>query len=583
MQRQMNFESLANELLLDIFEYLPSVHLLQAFYNLNLRFNNLLFIHFRSFRLDFRSVSQSDLNLICREYLPAITDHIISLSLSNNDDTPQQIDLFLEHGLTMRQFDHLQSLSLYDLCSNELMNKMMLEWKYLPNLTHLTLAGCYLQFNQIHAQQLIDGIWSLPKLIYCYLNIQFGELNIFVPTVISSSLKYLFIWGIEHRQNEIKALLKQTPSLQHFSIPFNDDDDDNNDGGQSVSSITKLTLCLSQVQENRLAKFFENMSSLYHLTVDLCSLDTNDLTGILNGYQWENLIHHYLPNLQSFRFRMEFRLIEPNNRDDQTNNFINSFENSFWIEEHQWFIRCHWNSIMTSSSIYLYSLPYTFKDFSLDCFTQLKSTCPDDKDYLYYNHVNDLRYKTLPNQTFVLSPIRFGNINHLSIELPLHENFWSMIPTLDQITSLDVTIDHHDNAQSELQSLIDRIPHLSSLRFIFFRLFTLVSELRSISIRRLDLRGYTEYFNDKQCTILSRSLLGIQCEILFINIKNRNILIDLINNMIHLRTLIIRCEDDKFDEIKQDEFIIWLKDHLPAMYVISRDLVFRYDIRIWIR
>jgi hypothetical protein len=158
-----------------------------------------------------------------------------------------------------------------------------------------------------------------------------------------------------------------------------------------------------------------------------------------------------------------------------------------------------------------------------------------------------------------------------------------MIPTLDQITSLDVTIDHHDNAKSELQSLIDRIPHLSSLRFIFFRLFTLVSELRSLSIRRLDLRGYTEYFNDKQCTILSRSLLGIQCEILFINIKNRNILIDLINNMIHLRTLIIRCEDDKFDEIKQDEFIIWLKDHLPAMYVISRDLVFRYDIRIWIR
>ncbi len=555
MARYMKFEFLANELLLDIFEYLPSVHLLRSFYNLNLRFNNLLFVHFRSFSLDFRSVSQYDFNLICREYLPSITDHIISLCLSNNDDTPQQIELFLEHNLNIRQFYSLKSLSLYELCSNEIMNKIMFEWKYLPNLTHLTLAGCYLRFNQINTQQLIDNIWSLPKLIYCYLNINFGEFNVLIPRVMSSSLKYLFIWGIEHNQHEINALFKQTPYLQNFSILFNYNDEIE----QSISSIIKLKLCLSRIEENILIKFFENTPNLNHLIIDICS-STNE---ILNGYQWENIIRNYLPNLKLFQFRMEFQY-------KNINNLLNSFKTSFWIEEHNWFIRCHWNSNL----IYLYSLPYIFKEFYFDSSMQFKSTCPNDDNYLYYNHVKELKY----NMSSVLSPIQFLNINHLSIDFPINMNFWSIIPKLDQITSLNVSINNSNVDQSQFQYLINKIPHLDSLSFNSCTSI-LIFELINVSIRRLDLQRYNQYFNDEQC----RSLIGIQCEILFIKIKNRHISIDLIRNMMNLRMLNIECEDDNFEETKQDELIIWLKEHLPLTCIVTRDFIFHSDIRIWIR
>jgi hypothetical protein len=254
-------EYFANELLLDLFEYLSTVDLLRAFYNLNIRFNTLLFRHFQSFSLDFRSVSQYDFNLICRQYLPSIVDHVKSFRLSNDDDTPQQIDIFLQNSLTIRRFNRLQSLSLCDICSNEIMNKMMLEWKYLPHLTHLTLAGCYLQFDQINGQDLINSIWSLPKLIYCYLNIHFGEIDIFLPTVMSLSLKYLFIWGIEHHPNDINSLLKQTPCLEQFSILVNINPDD--DGVVVVRhpalSITKLKLYLSRIHEDKMIMFLQNM------------------------------------------------------------------------------------------------------------------------------------------------------------------------------------------------------------------------------------------------------------------------------------------------------------------------------------
>jgi len=57
----------------------------------------------------------------------------------------------------------------------------------------------------------------------------------------------------------------------------------------------------------------------------------------------------------------------------------------------------------------------------------------------------------------------------------------------------------------------------------------------------------------------------------------------LIRNMINLRTLNIQCEDDNFEETKEDELIIWLKDHLPLTCIVTRDFIFHSDIRIWIR
>ena len=563
----MTFESLANELLLGVFEYSSSIDLIRAFSNLNSRFNALLLIHFQTFPLDFRSISRNDLHLICQDYLPHRTDHIQSLILSNNDDTPNAIELFFENIQTLRSFQSLRSLTICDLCSDELMMRITDEWEYLPNLTHLKLAGCYLQFDSIRSQRLIDRIWSLPKLIYCYLNIHCDESCLLNPTVMSSSLKYLFIWGNNHDQREIDAVLRQTPALEHFSILLNDCDT-NDDIQPPISMMRKLKLHLSLSDENVLNGFLQRTPNLSQLTVEILYYGTVHL----NGYQWENIIRSCLPNLQTFRFRMTSDLSNTTYTDQEMNEHFQSFQTSFWLEEKKWFIgyHCSWNKFHS------YTLPYAFKDFHFDFHTQFQTTCKDHHLDRYYRHIEELHY-TNPTEELPLSlPLCFANIRHVIFEPLIDNHIQLIVPNLNRITSLVVHI-HVDWILPSLRSLIDQVPRLDSLRLICGGSWISMVELKDKSIRRVDLREYKHYFNRKDIS----TLFGIQCEILCIKIETRDLLFDLITNVKNLRTLNIQSKDDSFCVGEEDDFILWLKSHMPTTYSISRDSLFHSDVHIW--
>ncbi|CAF3924113.1 unnamed protein product [Rotaria sp. Silwood1] len=108
----MNFELLPNEIILDLFEYLSLIDLFRGFFALNFRFNKLLYQQFQKYHLDFRLISKTNFNNICQYYLSSITGQIISLHLSNDDDTPQEIELFPYHDdYQLCQLIHLQSIS----------------------------------------------------------------------------------------------------------------------------------------------------------------------------------------------------------------------------------------------------------------------------------------------------------------------------------------------------------------------------------------------------------------------------------------------------------------------------------------
>src|SRR5215467_8156849 len=108
----MKLESLPNETLLELFEFLKGVHLLCAFQGLNSRFDDLLVSHFQSNFLDFRWISKTDFDIVCQQQLPSFADRIGSLCLSNHDKTSQQTERFLSHNLTLGKFTHLLSLTL---------------------------------------------------------------------------------------------------------------------------------------------------------------------------------------------------------------------------------------------------------------------------------------------------------------------------------------------------------------------------------------------------------------------------------------------------------------------------------------
>ncbi|UJR18650.1 hypothetical protein I4U23_005558 [Adineta vaga] len=66
----MNFESLANELLLYVFEYLRTNHLLYQYFSIS--------------GINFHSLNSNDSSLICREYFPSFIDKLSPFNLSKD-------------------------------------------------------------------------------------------------------------------------------------------------------------------------------------------------------------------------------------------------------------------------------------------------------------------------------------------------------------------------------------------------------------------------------------------------------------------------------------------------------------------
>ncbi|CAF1262963.1 unnamed protein product, partial [Rotaria sp. Silwood1] len=148
----MNFEFLPNEIILDLFEYLSLIHLYQSFFALNSRFNKLLCQQFEKFHLDFRLISKTNFHQVCQNNILSVIDRIISLHLSNDDNTPQEIEYFLSHGYQLRQFIRLKSISLSCLRSQQTLDQIMVECSYLPCLIHLTLTDSHVSMSGNDAQ-----------------------------------------------------------------------------------------------------------------------------------------------------------------------------------------------------------------------------------------------------------------------------------------------------------------------------------------------------------------------------------------------------------------------------------------------
>jgi hypothetical protein len=78
-------------------------------------FNALPFAHLSIFALVFRSILKNDFDMSCEQYILSMIDRIISVHLSDDDETPGQIDIFFLYSFTLRQFTQLRSLLLYHL------------------------------------------------------------------------------------------------------------------------------------------------------------------------------------------------------------------------------------------------------------------------------------------------------------------------------------------------------------------------------------------------------------------------------------------------------------------------------------
>jgi hypothetical protein len=151
------FQSIPNEIFIEIFSYITSVDAAIAFSNLNSRFQSLFVEFCRAF--NFSSISKKNFDII---FQYQNTNRWHSLKLSDDEYTPGQVKYFFENHSLTDKFSQLQSLSIikikgdkpYSLLSQlpSLSNLVSLEVKplcgnnipefELPNLKKLIFSSC---------------------------------------------------------------------------------------------------------------------------------------------------------------------------------------------------------------------------------------------------------------------------------------------------------------------------------------------------------------------------------------------------------------------------------------------------------
>jgi hypothetical protein len=307
------------------------------------------------------------------------------------------------------------------------------------------------------------------------------------PTVTSSTLEYLSLDGGAVRLSQMVLFFKYTPRLQNLSVRIQDSYY-NQVLFQPVPSMTTLEIHWLDNPTDELIKLLIGCPNLYQLKI-------KTHWAHVDGHQWEQVIVNHLPKLKKFHLNMTFLLRT------QIENLLNSFRTAFWLLEHQWFVQSDWNLANPSNMVNLYTWPYAFRNFSYYNSIGSKSTSLDDSSTCSYSHVHSLSYNSSFSQYAPLSPVRFSNLRHLKLFLPWDDYFRSVVPKLDRLTSLHLSR-YDDHAHSQIQTLLNRAPHIYSLIIDSCPDANVVPiKITSQSIRRLE---FKDYFDNARCIALSR-------------------------------------------------------------------------------
>ncbi|UJR14460.1 hypothetical protein I4U23_001457 [Adineta vaga] len=333
-----------------------------------------------------------------------------------------------------------------------------------------------------------------------------------------------------------------------------------------------------------LSYFLKNLPNLSELIIE-----TDEIW--IDGYQWEDILMNYLKQLKIFHLLMFYQINSEKNIIDEITYLIESFQTTFWLNEYQKFIRCDYHS--EHGRTCLYTLPYGFRKFKSDTCNMSISTYPKEKMSKAFHSVRSVVLSSVTNEFASKTSVQLSNIQHLELYYPFDDKFWLVLTNFDRLRSLEIIsipfLSETDRHIDYVYSLIERSKYLYSLSMDYLVLEELSTMSTPIkSIRRLNLMANDGHFYGSECISLIQSCFGNQCEILFINLENRTIALDIIHQMSYLRVLIFQCQDDQWEDNQEtmsttDELLPYFKQHLSSNCSILRDEHESNIIQLWIR
>ena len=335
-----SLQTLPVEILHYILDNLDAQTILFSFRNTCQRFKTIL-NNYDRYVLNFESISKPDFERLCRLVKPY---HVTSLTLSDNDETLDQIKLFISH-FNLRQFSRLRILSIF--IAEEEQLKTIVERFNICSLKSFSLKiKKFDDRRKTTTAKLLSSIIAKSNLLKLDLNIQEGRLEkVIWPS--QYSIQYLRIDNVIYF-DQICTILRCLPQLRTLII-------------SSVSILLPNKVVLTPFQHltsltlSKLSTEIDNLELFLSLVPSLIYLKLIGYGNYCDGNRWEHFIKSHLPLLNKFEFFFSKRQ-NPQENPPDINQIIESFQTPFWLDCKKWFVICE-ADLDPSRYVRLYSIP----------------------------------------------------------------------------------------------------------------------------------------------------------------------------------------------------------------------------------
>ena len=437
------FDQLATETLFQIFDYLPYIDAINAFFSLNHRFNAVLLQYHGSLKTFTTPTHECPFWQTILSTIASQIEHLVITAT--------------EFSLSLDSFPNLKSLvisSSFPIDYDEL--ALLFESEQFKKLKSLKIKSeivkDFFDYRKVSFHEVLKEdnslrvFESLTELGFSHRSMEYLKMN---RNLRSLSLKCLNLWCLS-------TLLSCTPNLKYLNVVLNHFGP--NDTVVNLANI-HLKQCSMIIQSGvinaesfPLLIWFINQlsSSLIELSLDLhqTKVDESLYTGsILQQQLLEPMAH-----LKSLHLYLQLK-----DRPANVQSFLSTFQTPFWLDHH-WTLVTH--------GLYLYTLPFHFEtlyDFVgfeqiessnstgvltvLPTFPRIKSIAFSDYVKLNSNLIEQLETSMPSLTSVILTPGLIHNLSEKAAEMN------QMSRTLDWITTVHCPIEC-------LQSMKDWLPHI---------------------------------------------------------------------------------------------------------------------------
>ncbi|CAF1382782.1 unnamed protein product, partial [Rotaria sordida] len=321
-------------------------------------------IAYNRYELDFRFMSKSDLYLMAHIIDPK---NVISLTLSDERQTPDQIQLFLSH-FRIDQFIRLRSLTLFNI-ENEDLNEFQ---KHIMQYPLTTFSISTPDFCEGNSGALLSSIISHKSLRKLEFKGDGWILND-IQWPISCRLEHVIIC-CQCNWNTVYSILGHLPQLRTLILK---DVCGNRFDETIIIQSSQLTSLLlnnsSDITMDNIESLLSFLPKLTHFRLIGQTSITDPL--LFDGSRWENFIEMKLPLLNKFEFWLTSDAFDEVDR-TTVESLIAPFRTSFWLDTKHWLVKCDGEYDEYDRRFYLYSIPIFQDNFH---YSDQRSTIVDFK------------------------------------------------------------------------------------------------------------------------------------------------------------------------------------------------------------